>query len=64
MGYSGRGIAMATAMGRTLAERAMGASADAVAPPPSPVKTLPMHDVVAPLSRAMIGYYRWKDGRD
>lgn len=64
MGYSGRGIALATVMGQALAERATGAAADAVPPPPVPVKTLPMHDVVAPLSRAMIGYYRWKDGRD
>lgn len=64
MGYSGRGIALATAMGAALADRAMGAPADAVPPPPAPVRTLPMHDVVAPLSRVMIGYYRWKDGRD
>lgn len=64
MGYSGRGIAFATAMGQTLAERALGAPADAAPLPPAPVKTLPMHDVIAPLSRAMIGYYRWKDGRD
>jgi glycine/D-amino acid oxidase-like deaminating enzyme len=64
LGYSGRGIALATAMGAALAERATGAPADAVAPLPVPIKTLPMHDIVAPLSRAMIGYYRWKDGRD
>lgn len=64
MGYSGRGIALATAMGQALAARATGAAADAVPPPPVPVRTLPMHDIVTPLSRAMIGYYRWKDGRD
>lgn len=63
LGYSGRGIAMATAMGASLAERVMGAPASAVAPPPSPIRTLPMHDIVAPLSRALIGYYRWKDGK-
>lgn len=64
MGYSGRGIALATAMGAALAQRALGAPAEAVAPLPSPVRTLPMHDIVAPLSRAMIAYYRWKDGKD
>lgn len=64
MGYSGRGIAMASAMGAALAERASGAPADSTPLPPTPLRTLPMHDVVAPLSRAMIGYYRWKDGRD
>lgn len=64
MGYSGRGIALATVMGEALAARAMGAAASAVPPLPAPVRTLPMHDIVSPLSRAMIGYYRWKDGRD
>lgn len=64
MGYSGRGIALATAMGAALAERALGAPADATPPPPTPVRTLPMHDIITPLSRAMIAYYRWKDGRD
>jgi len=64
MGYSGRGIALATAMGAALAERAAGAPAGASPLPPAPVRTLPMHDIVSPLSRAMIGYYRWKDGRD
>jgi glycine/D-amino acid oxidase-like deaminating enzyme len=64
MGYSGRGIALATVMGAALAQRAMGAAEDAVALPPVPIKTLPMHDIVSPLSRVMIGYYRWKDGRD
>jgi len=64
LGYSGRGIAMGTQMGATLAERVMGAPADASPLPPSPIKTIPMHDVAAPLSRALIGYYRWKDTRD
>ena len=64
LGYSGRGIALATSMGAALAKRAMGAGPDEVAPPPVPVKTLPMHDIVAPISRAMIGYYSWKDTKD
>jgi glycine/D-amino acid oxidase-like deaminating enzyme len=64
MGYSGRGIAMATAMGKSIADRVMGASVHDIAPLPVPMKVLPMHDVIAPLSRAMIGIYRWKDERD
>ncbi len=64
MGYSGRGIAMATAMGKSIADRVMGAPVHDIAPLPVPMKVLPMHDVIAPLSRAMIGIYRWKDERD
>ena len=64
MGYSGRGIAMATAMGKSIADRISGAPLDTIGPLPVPIKVLPMHDVISPLSRAMIGMYRWKDNRD
>lgn len=63
LGYSGRGIAMATAMGRLLADRATGTPASELALPPVPTNPLPMHGLVVPLSRAMVLYYRWKDGR-
>lgn len=63
MGYSGRGIAMATAMGKLLAERAGGLPAAELALPPVPLRPLPMHGLLVPLSRAMVVYYRWKDSR-
>lgn len=63
LGYSGRGIAMATAMGKLLAARATGLPASELPLPPLPLKPLPMHGLVVPLSRAMVLYYRWKDSR-
>ncbi len=40
LGYNGRGVAMANVMGRVLAERALGASSDALTFPTSPVKEM------------------------
>ena len=64
LGYSGRGIALGTAVGRMLAERALGKPASALALPALPLKPLPMHDLVVPLARTMSWYYRWRDTRD
>lgn len=63
LGYSGRGIAMATAMGKLLADRATGLAASEVPLPPTSTTPLPMHGLMVPLSRAMVLYYRWKDSR-
>ncbi len=64
LGYSGRGIALATAMGRLLADRALGRITVADMPvAPTPVKRLPLHSVLVPLSRMAIPYYRWRDAR-
>ena len=58
LGYSGRGIAMATAMGKLMADRATGTPASDLPLPP-----VPLHGLLVPLSRAMLLYYEWKDGR-
>jgi glycine/D-amino acid oxidase-like deaminating enzyme len=63
LAYSGRGIAMATAMGKLLADRIMGTPASDLPVPASAVKPLPMHDLAAPLSRALLLLYRWRDKR-
>ena len=42
LGYNGRGVAMATAMGRVMAHWAMGAKASELDYPMSPVKPLPL----------------------
>jgi len=63
LGYAGRGIAMATAMGKLLAERCRGTPAAELPLPPTALKPLPMHRLVVPLSRSLVLYYRWKDGR-
>lgn len=63
LGYSGRGIALGTAMGKLMAERATGRFEGDPPIPVSPVEALPMHDLLVPLSRAMVLAYRWKDAR-
>ncbi|RMF33807.1 MAG: FAD-binding oxidoreductase [Alphaproteobacteria bacterium] len=46
LGYSGRGIAMTSVMGRALAARLLGASADELPFPTRPVSALPFHGLV------------------
>ncbi|WP_372801100.1 NAD(P)/FAD-dependent oxidoreductase [Paracoccus seriniphilus] len=45
LGYSGRGIAMTSVMGRCLAQRALGAKVDDLPFPVSPIETLSFHGV-------------------
>jgi len=63
LGYSGRGIAMATGMGKVLAARATGTPMEALPVPATPVKPLPMHALSIPIARLTIGWQRWQDGR-
>ncbi len=43
LGYNGRGVAMATLLGRELARRAQGLAADALLLPASPIRPIPLH---------------------
>lgn len=61
LGYSGRGIAIGTAMGQQLAERVMGANASDLAVPDSELKALPIHGLLVPMTRALIPVFRWRD---
>jgi glycine/D-amino acid oxidase-like deaminating enzyme len=63
LGYSGRGIAIGTAMGRFLADRALKGRDTEPPVPTAPLKTLPLHDLIVPLSRFLVLYYRWRDAR-
>jgi glycine/D-amino acid oxidase-like deaminating enzyme len=47
-GYNGRGVAMATSVGRLLAEYAGGAPADSLPLPPTKARPLPLHGLRAP----------------
>jgi glycine/D-amino acid oxidase-like deaminating enzyme len=62
LGYNGRGVAMATVMGRLLARRALGASVTELGFPLTPVTPMPMHAVSGYAARAAIQYLRWADG--
>lgn len=63
LGYSGRGIAIGTAMGKLLAQRALGESKEELPIPNAPVESIPLHDLIVPLSRILVLYYRWRDYR-
>lgn len=43
LGYNGRGIAMATLMGRELSRRLQGTPSEALLLPPSPIRAIPLH---------------------
>jgi glycine/D-amino acid oxidase-like deaminating enzyme len=62
LGYNGRGIAMATVMGRLLARRALGASVVELGFPVTPVLPVPFHALSGLGARAAIQYLRFMDG--
>jgi glycine/D-amino acid oxidase-like deaminating enzyme len=68
LGYNGRGVAMATLMGRLLAQRTLGMSDAELAFPVTPVRPIPFHRASSFAARAAIQYLRAQDmlarGRD
>lgn len=66
-GFSGRGIAIGTLLGRDLATLAAGGSRDALVHPVSPLAPLWFHRLHRPLISALVGWYRvldrWNDFR-
>jgi glycine/D-amino acid oxidase-like deaminating enzyme len=62
LGYNGRGVAMATVMGRLLARRALGAQVEELGFPVSPVVPVPFHSLSGLGARAAIRYFRFIDG--
>ncbi len=63
LGYNGRGIALATAMGKLLAARVHGLADDEMPIPRDRPKSLPFHDLAVPLARLALIPYRWRDFR-
>lgn len=63
LGYSGRGIAMATGMGKVLAACARDTPIAALPVPATPIKPLPMHALSIPIARMNIAWLRWQDRR-
>ncbi len=64
LGYSGRGIAMATAMGKVLAERVRGTPASDLPVPVSPLNPVPMRSLLIPLARVRMNWWRFLDRLD
>ena len=61
LGYNGRGVAMATVMGRVLAQWALGTPPQELAFPVTPLRTVPLHALSGIGVRAMIQYLRLAD---
>ncbi len=61
LGYNGRGVAMATVMGRVLARRALGMPAAELAFPVTPLRHVPFHAFSGLGVRATIPYLRLRD---
>ena len=62
LGYNGRGVAMATVMGRLLARHALGAQLTEACYPLSPLVPVPFHALSGLGARATIRYLRFVDG--
>src|SRR5579863_457600 len=63
LGYSGRGIALATMMGREIAARIAGADEASLALPVTPLRPRGMTRFARPLVGALLAHYRWSDAR-
>lgn len=64
LGYNGRGVAMATLLGKLAAERVLkGAAADTPFPV-TPIRPVPLHRVRLPFLAALMQYYRLRDTLD
>jgi glycine/D-amino acid oxidase-like deaminating enzyme len=62
LGYQGRGVAMATAMGQLLAARAQGAAESSLPLPMGPRQPFPMHGLRVPVVYLLSRWYRLLDG--
>jgi glycine/D-amino acid oxidase-like deaminating enzyme len=64
LGYSGRGIAMATMMGRDIAARVVGDSSTSLAFPLVPLESSRIRGIAKPLVGCLLNYYRARDALD
>ena len=64
LGFNGRGVAMASLMGKLLAERTLGAASASLGLPITAIAPLPLWSLRQPVLTLMSAYYRWRDGLD
>jgi glycine/D-amino acid oxidase-like deaminating enzyme len=64
LGYNGRGVAMASRMGKLLADRTLGAPADEFGFPVTSIRPLPFWSLRQPVLSMLIGWYRLRDLMD
>lgn len=61
LGYNGRGVAMATAMGKVLAERALGAEPEDLDFPVTGLREVPFHGLRRPIVGTIAAWYAVRD---
>ena len=61
VGFNGRGVAMATALGKVLADWAAGVPAAALPFPVTRPRPIPFHALRKPAVRATVAWYRLRD---
>jgi sarcosine oxidase len=64
LGYNGRGVAMATVMGKLLADRALGASPAEIGWPVTPIEPIPLHRWRLPAMALVVHWKRFQDWLD
>src|SRR5215471_3947871 len=64
LGYNGRGVAMATLMGKLLADRALGSSPAQVGWPETPITPIPFHAWRLPVMSLVVHWKRLQDWID
>ncbi len=64
LGYNGRGVAMASRMGKLLADHVLGARAEELGLPVTSIQPLPFWSLRQPALAALIGWYRFRDWFD
>lgn len=62
LGYNGRGVAMATVLGKVLADLASGVPEERVDFPVTDLKPIPFHFLRKPAVVAAVAWSRWRDG--
>lgn len=63
-GCNGRGVALATALGPVFADALDGVPEKELPIPLSPLRPYPLHGLARRVAPAMLGWYRYKDGRE
>jgi glycine/D-amino acid oxidase-like deaminating enzyme len=61
LGYNGRGVAMASLMGKLLADRASGVPAGEIGFPVTPVAPIPLHGLRLPVMALLVQWKRFLD---
>jgi len=64
LGYNGRGVAMATRMGKLLADRALGASPAELGWPVTAIAPIPLHAWRGPVITLVLHWKRFQDWLD